>query len=85
MKTIDLTRNPDPVRALQNAVLGIDGVKQNPPGTKIVYLQQETTWELWRSPVAKEAYRLYEIGACHLVQEIVSDSPRVYNYIAEVR
>lgn len=82
---IDLTKNPDPVRALRNAVLGIDGTPQNEPGTKIVYLQQETTWELWRSDVAKEAYRLYEFGACHLVQEIVSDSPRVYNYIVVVR
>lgn len=82
---IDLTQNPDPVRALQNAVLGIDGVKQNPPNTKIIYRTSESSWELWRDPAAVEAYRLYEMGKVHLVQEIVSDSPRVYNYIVVVR
>ena len=62
-------------RALFNAVYGIDGVRQNPPGTVIEYWRGVPDFE----PIGQRksafcmARKLYEVGLCHLVQ--VKDQP----------
>lgn len=54
-------------------------------GHRFIYHTGETTWDIQRNPVAREVYKLYQEGLVHLFQEIVSDEPRVYNYIGVVK
>ena len=57
-------------RALFNAVFGIDGVRQHPPGTVIEYWNGEPDFEPAgeRKAMFMMARKLYEAGVCQLVQ-----------------
>lgn len=68
-------------RALLNAVFGIDGVRQHPPGTVIEYWRGVPDFvpDGNRRDVFLMARKLYEAGLCTLVQvrgEPVEFSPK---------
>ena len=80
------TRNPD---TLRNAVFGIGGVRQNPPGTVIEYWRGPTDFapKGQRREVFDMAHKLYQSGACLLFQEPVEktdDGYWTYSYRAMV-
>ena len=57
-------------RALFNAVFGIDGVRQNPPGTVIEYWRGVPDFEPFgdRKSAFAMARKLHDAGVCQLVQ-----------------
>jgi hypothetical protein len=74
-----LIKITDP-RALYNAVFGIDGVRQNPPGTVVEYWTGQPDFDPIgeRKAVFAMARKLHEAGLCRLIQvkgEVVEDAP----------
>jgi len=83
---ISITRNKEAARALKNAVIGIDGIRQNPVGTVIEYHIGSWVDNIGTSAVGKMAMKLYQEGHVHLVQKLLrsGDDPQ-YGYWAVVR
>lgn len=79
---IDLTGNKDAARVLENAVK----MRINPKGTRIVYHVGDFGEEIaGNSKVAVKARELFDRGLVHLFQKKLSDSPRKYAYMVEVK
>lgn len=79
---IDLTNNKDAARVLENAVT----MRINPKGTRIVYFIGDFGDEVAsNSHVAVKARDLFDRGLVHLFQKKLSNEPRKYMYIAQVK
>lgn len=79
---IDLTGNKDAARVLENAVT----MRVNPKGTRIVYHVGDFADEVaGHSAVAVKARSLFDRGLVHLFQKKLSEEPRKYAYMVEVR
>ena len=82
---INLLTHKEPARALKNAVMGIDGIAQNPKGTVIEYHQGDWADLIGMKPVGKMAMELSNQGRVVLYQKIIAHEPvRVFSYRAEV-
>jgi hypothetical protein len=96
---MDITAHKEPARVLRNAVMGIDGIAQLEPGTRIIY-HRGPVFSLSDNArqLGKTARDLMSLGRVWLYQkklpiryEPSKDDPEVmvkvedYEWIAEVR
>jgi len=82
---MNLTERTDAARVLWNAVMGIDGIAQAKPGTRIVY-HTGRTWSLseYGRKVGAMAGELADRGRVILCQRKLAGSDE-YEWIAVVR
>ena len=82
---MNLTDHKDPARVLRNAVLGIDGIAQATPGTRIVY-HTGRTWSLseYGRKVGAMARELADLGRVILCQRKLSGTDE-YEWLAVVK
>lgn len=83
---ISITHNKEAARALKNAVIGIDGIRQNPKGTVIEYHIGSWVDNVGTTAVGKMAMKLYQEGHVVLCQKLLrgGDDPQ-YGYWAVVK
>ena len=81
---MDITKSKEPSRVLRNAVLGIDGIAQLPPRTRIVY-HRGPVFSLSENArgLGKVARDLMDLGRVWLYQQRAGHE--TYEWIAEVR
>ncbi len=81
---MNLSTSKDPARVLRNAVMGIDGIQQAKPGTRIVYHTGEM-WSLSESArkVGAIARELADKERVILCQRRIGDDD--YEWLAIVR
>jgi hypothetical protein len=82
---MNLTEHTEPARVLRNAVLGVDGIPQAKPGTRIVY-HTGPTWSLSTHgrKVGAMARELSDLGRVILCQKKLLGADN-YEWIAVVR
>jgi len=81
---MNITKSKDPARVLKNAVLGIDGIAQVPPGTMIVY-HTGPVWSLSENArkVGEMARQLMSEKRVILYQ--LRSGTDEYDWVAQVR
>ena len=81
---MDITKSKEPSRVLRNAVLGIDGIAQLPPRTRIIY-HRGPVFSLSENArgLGKTARYLMDLGRVWLYQQRAGHE--TYEWIAEVR
>lgn len=84
MTHINLTNHKDPARALRSAVLGIDGIQQNPRGTVITYHEGDYTDQVHNTKAGRAAWELHEQKRVILCQKKIQDEPVRYSYYAVI-
>lgn len=82
---INLVTHKDPARALRNAVNGIDGIAQVPPGQIIAYWQGDYNDQVHNTKVGRAAWELHEQGKVHLFQRKLQDEPIRFQYEVHVK
>ena len=83
---ISLLTHKEKARALKNAVMGLDGIAQNPRGTVIEYHQGDWADLIGTTAVGKQARVFFDMGRVDLVQSIIAREPmRVFSYRAVIR
>ena len=81
MQTVDVTKLKDPVRVLLNAF----EPGTNPRGTQVIYYIGDYFDQVGRTAIGRAAWDLYASGKADLVQRVIKKSPRIYEYIAQVK
>lgn len=84
MNHISLLTHKDPARALKAAVLGIDGIPQNPRGTWICYAEGDYTDQVHNTKAGRAAWELHEQNRVILCQKKIQDEPVRYSYYAVI-
>ncbi len=81
---MDITKSKEPARVLRNAVMGIDGIAQLPPRTRIIY-HRGPVFSLSENArgLGKTARDLMDLGRVWLYQQRAGFE--TYEWIAEVR
>ena len=83
---ISLLNHKEKGRALKNAVMGLDGIAQNPRGTVIEYHQGDWADLIGTTAVGKQARALFDLGRVYMWQEIIVHEPmRVFSYRVVVK
>lgn len=77
---MNLIGNKNAVEMLTRAATRYDKEQ----GLKVAYAEGEFCDNINQTEVGKMAYSLYEQGKVRLFQKKIQDSPRRYQYIAEV-
>jgi len=83
MITLQKHKQHDKARALKNAVMGIDGIIQNPPGTVIEYHRGDWADNIGLSAVGKMAMELYKLGRVRLFQTPLPGD--IHSYVVVTR
>lgn len=66
---ISIVKNKEKSRAFKNAVMGIDGIRQNPRGTVIEYHQGDWVDLIGNTKIGKQAWAYHELGLIVLCQK----------------
>jgi len=88
---VSIVGSPQPDRVLKNMVLGIDGIAQQPKGSRIVYHIGNYDDMIGLKPVGRMASNLEKMGSVILVQKTISESMsdggpvRTFEYMAVMR
>jgi ribosomal 30S subunit maturation factor RimM len=83
MISLQKHKQHDKARALKNAVMGVDGIAQNPKGTEIEYHVGDWADLIGLTAVGKQAMDLYKLGLVSLVHRGPVGGP--YSYLAVTR
>ena len=78
---IDLSKSKDPVRVFKNAL----EPNINPLGTWILYHTGDYADQVGSTALGRAVYDAAASGNVHMVQKLVQQEPRIYNYYAVVR
>ena len=88
LEGVNISNHKDAARVLRNMVIGIDGIPQVKPGTRITYHEGGYNDNVGFTKVGFVARELSNLGLVHLCQKIIEKKDgdiRKFAYMVEVK